>query len=89
MSPIQRLPLPHFPTMENDVPKTTNKLASRLKRLAFNYAQAYMDLSWIGIHLANEHEEIKKNHREARRKLLTEIDRVVSLVPTERHEEEG
>ena len=56
----------------------------RLKRLARKYADACVELSWIGSRAPDFFDDIREEHRKARKKLFDEIDRLTSLDLTPR-----
>lgn len=51
--------------------------ARKLKRIAEAYAQASIDLSWIGNTHPDEHNGIRQRYAKARRKLHDSIDAAI------------
>lgn len=57
--------------------RITNETSENLKRLAVDFAQAKVDLSWIGACDVASHNGIKRRYAESRKALFDEIERIV------------
>ena len=64
--------------------KAKTLVGRRLKRLANDFANACVDLSWLGCTHPEEHDEIRQRHRKARRRLHAAIDELTSMDITPR-----
>ena len=64
--------------------RAKTKDGERLKRLAKKYADACVELSWIGSRFPDGHDEIRADYNKARKKLFDEIYRLTSIDLTPR-----